>query len=271
MTPLKAVNKTAYQFVEGGRWSPSLGKFLFTDAFLDTIYQATPTGTVDVFRQPAGRAANLDLDPAGSLIAAETSGRVSRTTAGGAVVDAVSSYRGLKLQGPDDVVVLKDGTMYVTDTDASRLMRIDPKGVLYYAVDSGDAGANGLALSPDEKILYVSYPAEATVRAFDLPTPDRPTNPRLFTKVKLGDGGVAGLGGLCVDREGNVFAATLVGLQVFDRAGKPWGTIELPVSNVANLRPRVANCAFGDADAQSLYVMGGGFLYRARMAKPGMY
>ena len=214
--------RDGFHFVEGVRWYPPAGKLLVSDAFGDVIYALAPPARFEPFRQPSNFANCLDVDGQGRLVAAETGGRdnrgggVSRLESGG-WASAIRDARGLTVAGPNDIVALPDGSLVYSDIgNTRRLYRIDASGALLYALEANDAGLNGLALSPDKRILYVGYGRVPVVRAFDVQPDGRLTGMRDFARTAPTPDG------MCVDVAGNLYVGTREGLQVFDRAGRSW-------------------------------------------------
>jgi len=257
-----------YEFLEGPTWRAADGVLLFSDIPADTIYQLTPPAAIEVFRMPSGNANGLDSDADGLLLAAEHGNRrVSRTEVGGTVVDVATSYLGDRLNSPNDIAVHSDGTIYFTDPPYG----IDPgdqelsfNGVFRVPSDGGlvaewegalSARPNGIALSPDEGTLYVADTAAGSVRAYAL-VGGALTNERVFTDATPNADGMA------VDTVGNLYVTTAEGINVFAPDGTLWGTIVVP---------RVpANCAFGGADARTLYITAREGLYSVVMPIRGI-
>jgi alpha-galactosidase len=253
--------RDGFSFVEGLRWLPDTGAMLVSDAYGETIYRLTPEDRWEPFRTGSNGANGLDLDPRGRLVAAEVGARreklpgaVSRQDARGHWTDAITDYGGLTLGHPNDVVALPDGHLFFSDlAQQHRLFRVDPRGALSHPLAAGDEHINGLALSPDKKILYAG--GGGVVQVFDvagglltrrrapLPTEPKPD-------------------GMCVDAAGNLYVGTQRGVQVFaPDSGQPWGLIPLP-----GLGPddRATECAFGGADGQTLYISAVSKLFRLR-------
>jgi gluconolactonase len=100
-------------------------------------------------------------------------------------------FEGKRLNGPNDLVVKKNGTIYFSDTFQDRLREKDPATELFYAavymikdgrvirVTTDDPSPNGVVLSPDDKILYVTSP-NSVIRAFDVQADDTVLNGRVF-------------------------------------------------------------------------------------------
>lgn len=167
-----------FTFTEGPVWLASQGVLLFSDVGADAINQLQPPATITVFRTPTGRSNGLGLDPQGRLIADEGDNRrVSRTLADGTVVTVADRWQGKRLNSPNDNITRSDGTIYFTDPpyglppgqvrelDFQGVFRVDPAGILH--LESSDMNRpNGVALSPDEKTLYVDDTADSLVREF---------------------------------------------------------------------------------------------------------
>lgn len=242
--PPVLVSENNYTWLEGARWHRETGRLLFSDPHGDTLYELRSDGAVAVVLTPTRKANNLDLDLQGRLVACEITGRVSRySLVDGSVVDAVSDYGGHTLQFPNGLAILADGTIFFTDSKLRRIFRIDPAGRLHGALPegSGDAGMNGLALSPDQTILYATHTQAAELRAFAVIDSKRLEVPRLLAKTgKAPDG-------LCVDREGNIYVGTAEGVQVFSSSGKARGVLMLPGLGA---KDRVTKCVFGGTDGR---------------------
>jgi gluconolactonase len=119
--------------------------------------------------------------------------------------------------------------------------------------DRPGAFPNGIALSPDEKHLYVTAGFRRTLR-YDVLPDDTVTNPKPFLD--------AGNDGIKVDRNGNVTPPCT--------EGKHLGTLQLPQST-REPRPRIVatNMAFGDADSKTLYITACTHLFRIRLKVAG--
>jgi gluconolactonase len=252
------------QFVEGPQWHEVDGLLFFSDIPADTIYQVDGD-TITEFRSPSGNSNGLALDPDRNLLAAEHgTRRVSRDTA-----TVVDEYEGLRLNSPNDVIARSDGTIYFTDppygiSDADRelpfmgVFRVPIGGGALVAEWEGPLAArpNGIALSPDESILYVADTADGMLRAWDVATDGSLSNERVVTAD------VPGADGMAVDDVGNLFVTTSTGIRVFAPDGTMWGTITVP--------EQPANCAFGGDDRRTLFITARTSLYRVDLAAPGL-
>ncbi len=243
------VSENNYKWLEGARWDAGRRRLLFTDVFGETLNELTAQGEVRVVRTPTRQSNNLEFDPQGRLVACEIIGRVARfSLVDGSVVDAVTDYAGHTLKFPNDLAIRADGTVFFSDSKVPRIFRIDPAGRLEPALvdGTGDAGANGLALSPDQTILYAAFTQANALRAFTVSPSGRLTGPRTVAPTaKTPDG-------LCVDHLGNIYVGTTAGVQVFQPDGRMLGVLALP-----GLGPkdRVTKCVFGGDDGRTLFVL----------------
>lgn len=256
-----------YMFVEGPAWRPADGVLLFSDIPAATIYRLTPPSAIDVFRASSGNANGLASDTDGLLLAAEHGNRrVSRTMAGGQVVDVATHYMSLRLNSPNDIAVRSDGTIYFTDPpygiapsdqelSFNGVFRLPPGGTLTAEWEGAlTTRPNGIGLSPDQTVLYVAD-TTGPVRAYDVATDGSLSNERVFTSdVSTADG-------MCIDVAGNVLVTTDTGVRAFAPNGSPWGTIAVPEVP--------ANCTYGGSDRRTLYITARTGLYQVQMVVPG--
>lgn len=261
---------TGFQFTEGPVWHPD-GYLIFSDIPASRIYTWKPDGTVAIFREPSGNANGLTLDSERRMIACEHGGRrVARVAADGTAVTLADSYGGKRLNSPNDVVVKSDGTIYFTDPPygiepeqreqpCNGLYRILPNGVIELLIDDFDR-PNGLAFSADESLLYVDDSPRRHVRAFDVRLDGRLANSRVFADMDHPQPGSPD--GMKIDTEGHLFVTGATGVWVFEPDGTCLGVIATP--------ERPANCAWGDADRQTLYITARTSLYRVRTTVPGL-
>lgn len=260
-------------FTEGPVWHPE-GYLLFSDIEGARIYRYDPNAQaekVSVWRENSGNANGNTLDRQGRLVTCEHGNRrVSRTEQDGTVVALAASYQGKRLNSPNDVIVKSDGTIYFSDPPygiqpeqreqpCNGLYRITPAGQLELLVDDFER-PNGLAFSPDEQILYVDDSPRRHVRAFDVQPDGSLSNSRIFADMDHPQPGSPD--GMKLDVEGNLYVAGATGVWVFTAEGEHLGVITTP--------ERPANCAWGDADRQTLYVTARTSLFRIRTHVPGM-
>lgn len=258
--PVEVVSE-GYRFTEGPLWLPD-NTLIFSDIPADTIYRADKT----VFRQPSGKSNGLTLDRQNRLIACEHwNRRVSRTDKDGVVSVVADRYDGKRFNSPNDVVVRSDGLIFFTDPPyglEDREAELDVAGV-YLVKPDGEVTLlvkdfkkpNGLAFSPDEKVLYIADTEGRHIRAFDVAKDGTLSNDREFCELPGPDG-------MKVDVRGNIWCTASDGVRVFTPAGDLIQTIVFPQAP--------ANCAFGDADFKTLYVTARTGLYKVRVTVAGI-
>jgi gluconolactonase len=277
-----------FHFLEGPVWHPE-GYLLFSDPNANTIYRWSPEGSVSVFRTHSGYTGpdigeyrqpgsnGLTLDGTGLLTINEHGNRrVTRLERTGKLTVVADRYRGKRLNSPNDLVYRSDGTLYFTDPPFG-LPRVsdDPRKELpfsgVYMVKDGQvtlltqelSGPNGIALSPDERYLYVgNWDLERKVlMRYEVRTDGTIGRGEVFQDFTAHSEDV-GLDGIKVDERGHVYVSAPGGVWILSPAGKPLGRIVPPEHD--------ANFAFGDADGKSLYLTASTGLYRLRVNVPGI-
>ena len=267
--PLTKVERlyTGCRWAEGPVWMGDARCLLWSDIPNNRMLRwDEETGEVTVYRKPSGYANGNTRDRQGRLVTCEHGGRrVSRTEHDGRVVTLVDRIDGKRLNSPNDVVCKSDGSIWFTDPTFGILgwyegakaepelpmnvYRWDPSGAVA-VVAEGILQPNGLAFSPDEKILYIveSRSTPRKILAFDVTR-----NNSLEGRRVLIDAGPKGTpDGFRVDVDGNLWCgwgmgeAGLDGVHVFNPGGKLIGRIELP--------ERCANLCFGGVHRNRLFM-----------------
>ncbi|MBN9315656.1 MAG: SMP-30/gluconolactonase/LRE family protein [Devosia sp.] len=238
-------------------------------------------GRVSVFRQPSGNSNGNTVDRQGRLVTCEHSGRrVSRTEHDGTITVVADRYDGKRLNSPNDVVVKSDGSVWFTDPSygidsdyegdkaqseigACYVYRVDPVSGIVAAVITSMIRPNGLAFSPDERLLYVadtSGPHQgkklADMLVFDISDEGLPTNGRRFA-----DRAAGGFDGFRLDTEGRVWTSAGRSVECYLPDGNLIGRIALPET--------VSNCCFGGPKRNVLYMTGTTSLYSIRLMVNG--
>lgn len=276
---------------EGPAWHPD-GFLVFSDVPQNTIYRWDEANGLGVYLRPSGLAGGaapggelgsngLTFDSEGRLVMADHGNRqIARVTEDGwTKTPLATAYDGRRFNSPNDLVYHSNGALFFTDPpyglagqdddpakelDVNGVYRLDPDGSVTLLVDSLTR-PNGVALSPDERTLYVavSDPEAARYLAYELAANgDVETGRVLFDATPLVESENPGLpDGLAVDRDGTLFATGPGGVLVLTPDGRHLGTIETG-------RP-TANVAFGD-DGASLYLTADGDLLRVRTQTVGL-
>ncbi len=254
-----------FRFTEGPVWSRE-GFLLFSDVPNNQIRKLVPGERSVAFRDDSHGANGNTFDAQGRFYSCESkTRRVVRMDKKGKMEVLAEKWEGKRLNAPNDIVVRKDGQIYFTDpafgdqADTRELAfygvyHINPKGVMNLI--ARPAGRpNGIAFSPNGRILYVANSDDRNVRAFDVDHNGAVSNERVVVS------NVDGVpDGIRLDEKGNLYV-TAKGVSVYTAEGKLLHTIELSETP--------ANCAFGDPDLQTLYITARTSLYRVRLNVKG--
>lgn len=256
-----------YIFTEGPQWREATSDLVFSDINGNTIYRYTGTGTGApvVHKMPSNMSNGLAIDGAGKLVAAEHGSR-SVTRDGTAIA---STFETKQLNSPNDVIVAADGTIYFTDPPYGLpggtpsalgfmgVFRIAPDGTLTAERRGAmNERPNGIGIAPDGKTVYVADTADGKLYRYAVGAGGMLGERQLFATT------AGGPDGLAIDTGGNVFVTTSGGVEVFAPSGTRWGNIATPM--------QPANCAFGGADHETLYITARTTLYRVKLANPGL-
>lgn len=284
---------SGFVFTEGPVWAD--GALLFSDPNQNVIHRLAPvTGEVSIFMANSGFAGGaerpwggdigrfgqpgsngLAIDPKGRLtICQHGLRRVVRIEPNGDVTVLADRFEGRRLNSPNDCVYRSDGMLFFTDPpfglpkyhdDPAReqehfgvycVRGLDGGTPEVRQVGTDLRGPNGLAFSPDERVLYVSNWDESrkVIMRYDCTADGALINGREFFSMQQAPEPEA-LDGLKVDAAGNIYSSGPGGVWIIDPSGKHLGTLvcpELP-----------ANMAWGEGGAA------GGQLYLT--ARTGVY
>jgi gluconolactonase len=263
-----SVDKVAggLQFTEGPVWSRE-GFLLFSDVPSNRILKLGPGDKLPLlYREGPGYVNGNTLDAQGRLYSCESKGRrVVRADKKGKIEVLAERWEGKRLNAPNDIVVRKDGHIYFTDPafgdqadtrelDFYGVYHITPKGQLSL-VAKPKGRPNGITFSPNGRILYVANSDDRTVVVYDVDHNGETSNERVLIS------GIDGVpDGIRTDEKGNLYV-TCKGVAIYRPDGKPITTI--PISETP------ANCAFGDADFQTLYITARTSVYRVHLEVKG--
>ena len=279
-------------FVEGPAWRGD-GNVFFTDIENNRIMRRDPSGTMQVFRHPSGRANGLAFDSEGRLHACEGhreggNRRVTRTELDGTITVLTDRFEGKRYNSPNDLVIDKQGRIYFTDPryggyegaqpveqfDAEGkpiegVYRIDPDGSVTRIITHEVQRPNGIAISNDGRFLIVAdnhngpdAGGQRMLWRFDL-NPDGTIDPgsrkKLFDwKQERGPDGIAiGPDGHIYATAGFNFASSLESANEF-KAGVY--VISVEGENVGFIpvpEDMITNCTFGGPEGNTLFITAG--------------
>jgi len=268
---------TGFMFTEGPVWDSKNKCLYFSDIPGNKMRRWSENKGIEIVRDPSGKSNGLTFDKQGRLLACEHANRrVSRTEKDGKIITIADKYDGKKLNSPNDVVVKSDGSIYFSDPPYGLtaefgvlgvqelpfqgVYRISPDGRTMNLLADDFEKPNGLAFSPDEKLLYIDDTDRVHVRVFDVKPDGTITNGRLFADLKGDEPG--NVDGMKVDSQGNVYVTGPGGISIFDPEGHKLGRIDMP--EVA------ANLAWGDDDWKTLYITASTSLYRIKLGIKGI-
>ncbi|HET6422193.1 MAG TPA: SMP-30/gluconolactonase/LRE family protein [Planctomycetaceae bacterium] len=253
------------------------------------------TGKTTIFRSPSGMSNGIKFDASGNMIVAEGADyggrRVTRTdmkTGKSSIIAAM--FEGRPLNAPNDITIDEKGRIYFSDPRYLGWETIDQPVMAVYRIDLDgkihriitDAGKpNGVAISPDQKTLYVvsndngstgleRIPADVPTRkghmalmAYDLAA----DGTAKFRKTLVDYAPQDGPDGLVVDTEGNLWVAVRAenrpGICVYNAEGKELAYLKTEVPT---------NVGFGRGkEAKTLYITAGSSLYRIPVNREGYH
>lgn len=222
---------------------------------------------VGVFRQPSSCSNGNTRDRQGRLVTCEhETRRVTRTEWDGSITVLAERYEGRRLNSPNDVVVMSDGSVWFTDPpygimsdyegkksaselDGNYVFRIDPQSRALSIVADDFDKPNGLAFSPDESRLYIADSGQPRhIRVFEVKDGKALSGGRVFAECDAGC-----FDGFRFDTEGNLWASTKAGVSCYAPDGTLLGKIRVPET--------VANLTFGGPKRNRLFITATTSLY----------
>ena len=261
---------TGFGFTEGPLWHPD-GFYYFVDIRQSVLFQLTPGKAAEVVRSNTGEGNGTTFDLQGRLVICEGGNRrVTRTAPDGRIDVLVDRFEGKRLNRPNDVVCRSDGSIYFTDPGLrvpleqrevphAGVYRIAPDGAVSLIADC--EYPNGLAFSPDERVLYVANTRWSQyIHRLELDGSGALVRRRIFADMSSDEtDGVPD--GMKVDTQGRVFCTGPGGTWVFAPDGARLGIIRTPEVP--------ANVAFGGPDLRTLFLTARTSVYALRARTPG--
>ena len=267
---------------EGCRWAEGplyvpAGRYLvWSDIPNDRLLRwDETTGSVGVFRSPAGHPNGNTLDAEGRLVTCEQGNRrVTRTEHDGSITVIADRWNGRRFNSPNDAAVRSDGSIWFSDPDfgitsdyeghraeseigACNVYRVDPRDGEVRLVADGFLGPNGLVFSLDERRLFVSDTRANHIRVFTVRDDGTLDDGEVF--VTCSDGT---FDNIRFDDGGRLWAAAMAGgVHCYDPDGTLLGRLLVPEV--------VANIRFGGAKRNRLFIAADTTLYSLVMGVTG--
>jgi gluconolactonase len=254
-----------YEFTEGPA-ADKAGNIFFTDQPNDRIVRwDAQTGTFTDWLKPAGRANGTYFDHAGNLLAcADEKNELWSITKSKQVTVLVKDFGGKLLNGPNDLWIRPDGSLYFSDPLYPRpywkrdpasqqpgqfvyFLSADHKSLKPVATDLKQP--NGLIGTPDGKTLYVADIGAGKTYSYSVQPDGALNDKQLFCNL--------GSDGMTLDNEGNVYL-TGRGVTVFDRTGKQ-------IEHLDIAEPWTANITIGGTHHDFLFVTASKSVYGAKL------
>ena len=279
-----------FEWAEGPVWNRQEGYLLFSDVPNNVVNKWDERKGLMMFLKPSGYTGKKQIEhPQGSnglvydlqgrLVLCQHGDRRVARLEGKKFVTLAARYQGKRLNSPNDGAYKSNGDLYFTDPpyglaggdddperdlDFCGVYRLDKKGKLTLLTDELTR-PNGIAFSPDEKLLYVaqSDPDEPIWKVFDVQDDGTLADGREFFDAGQLAKDKNNLGlpdGLKVDEKGNLFATGPGGVLVISPHGKHLGTLRTGVAT--------ANCAWG-GNGSTLYITAHTYLMRIKTKTRG--
>ena len=261
---------SGFVFTEGPLWH-SDGTLTFVDIRRSQIIRLGTDGKTVIIRESSGESNGMTFDKQGRVVICEMVNRRLTRMENNTYTVVADKVDGKRLNRPNDVIGKSDGSLYFTnpgrerlepadvDLDTNNVLRVKPDGTVDVIIPQFDY-PNGLAFSPDEKILYVANTRpDKFIMAYDVNADGTVSNGRHFADMSSEEAGVPD--GMKVDVEGRVYCTGPGGCWVFEPSGELIGIIKLP--------EYPANCGWGGPDNKTMYFTANTSVFSMRMKTAG--
>lgn len=238
------------------------GEVFFTDSPNNKSHRIGLDGRVTEFLVDTGKAGGQAIGPDGRLYVADlTLNRIVAWDPAGKSSVVTDGLRG------NDLTVASNGNIYVTEPAPlpgrdNRVWLVRPNGEKS-VVDTGINYPNGITLSPDQRLLYVAEYRSHWVWSFQV-QPDGTLNhrQRFFWLHSPDTADDSGTDGIKVDRDGRLYVASRLGIQVCDQPGRVQAIIPTP-------NGRISNLTFGGENFDTLFATCGDRVYKRKLKVRG--
>lgn len=262
---------SGFVFTEGPLYHAD-GTLTFVDIRRSQILRLGTDGKTSIIRENSGDSNGMTFDNKGRVVICEmVNRRLTRMDDNNVYTVVADKVNGKRLNRPNDVIGKSDGSLYFTnpgrerlepadvELDTNNVLRVKPDGTVDVIIQKFDY-PNGLAFSPDEKILYVANTRPGKhIMAYDVNADGTVTNGRHFADMSSDEDGVPD--GMKVDVQGRVYCTGPGGCWVFEPSGELIGIIKLP--------EYPANCGWGGPDNKTMYFTANTSVFSMRMKTAG--
>jgi sugar lactone lactonase YvrE/enterochelin esterase-like enzyme len=250
-----------YKFTEGPCVNEK-GEVFYNDVPNSKTYKVGLDGKLSVFLEDSKKGDGQAFGPDGRLYA--VAGAAEQIVAYDAAGKATVIAEGFK---GNDLVVLHNGSMYVTNpgwngTDPSKIWYISPTGEKK-VVDTGLRFSNGITVSPDQTLLYVDDSRTHWVFSYQIQPDGSLAYKQKYYHLHMPDtADDSGADGMRTDKDGRLYVATRMGIQICDQAGRVNCIVPTPNGKVANL-------TFGGENFDTIYAACGDKIYSRKVKVKG--
>lgn len=258
-----------FNFTEGPAVAKN-GDVYFTDQPNDHIHKwSAKDGKVTLFMENTGRANGTYFDKNGVLIScSDFENEIWAIDLEGKTEVIVTDYRGKKLNGPNDLWIAPNGTMYITDPlykrawwsrspetqqDGDHVYMLSPDRKTMTRIADDFTKPNGIVGTPDGKKLYIADIGAGKTYSFDILSDGSIGNKQLFAEM--------GSDGITIDGKGNIYL-TGKGVTVFNPQGEK--IAQIPIEE-----RWTSNVVFGGKNRKTLFITAMGSVYTLKMNVKG--
>lgn len=248
-----------YGFTEGPAVNEK-GEVFFTDIPNSRIHKVGLDGQVTIFAENTGGANGLMFGPAGRLFACANGNKqivaYDESAKPTVIADGIES---------NDLCVGLNGYLYVTDPGHRQVWLIKPNGEKSVVDKDGPGFPNGVRLTPDQSLLLVADMKGQFVWSYHINADGTLAARQPYHHLRLPDGATeSGADGMTLDSKGRLYVTTHLGIQFCDQAGRVNGIIARPQ------RRWLANCVFGGANFDELFVCSSDKVYKRKTTVKGV-
>ena len=280
---VKKINKEDFVFLEGPVWDKDKEILYFTDPLASKVYMMAENSLFKSVFEDSGYANGMCLNLEGNLVICKMdSGSIEEINplTGKQVRTISKGYNNKAYNATNDVIFDSKGGYYITDPFFTYGPKTQDTEATYYCSDKGQTirvandsiKPNGLALSPDEKYLYIDDTGSINIWRYEVEKDGTLKNGKVFCKLippehienlpyvqHFGEAD-----GMKVDVMGNIYVTTYTGIQIFNQEGEYLGIIKMPDKETAS------NIVFGGRDLTTLYITARTSLYCVNVLIPGL-
>jgi gluconolactonase len=249
-----------YRFTEGPAVNAK-GEVFFNDVPNSKTYKIGLDGKVSLFLSDTKRGDGQIFGPDGRLYSvASAEGKILAYDAEGKAAVVADGIKG------NDIVVAKNGNIYLTNpgsgADPSKIWLIKPNGEKN-VVDTGLLFSNGITLSPDQTLLYVDDMRSHWVYSYQIQPDGSLQHKQRYYWLHVPDtADESGADGMRVDRDGRLYVATRMGIQICDQAGRVNAIIPTPNGKISNI-------TFGGENFNTIFATCGDKVYKRKLNAKG--